>query len=353
MKYGLLQPLSRPSLLGMVVAAVTVGIVAGIVILVVVFAAGAPIAVEAENGVLANPARGVAAAGASGGRAVIFGAATPSPTPTATPVPTSTPGGCASTVPPAGFGLTSMIFCDDFSGGSLNTTKWNTYITSKAANGSPWMAGANGGSGEDCRYDAQYFLPTQLTVSNGLRITAQRQNHTAGSCTFSWISGVISSYNHFQFAGGYVEFTMKAPPGNGIWPALWMMPGPGGTNGDNGEIDIQEGGNNPSPVNQTLAYHVHTLSSQWGSSMNTGVDLTNGFHKYGLRWVPGQSLTWFVDGAQKAQVTSAQFTIPDDPHELIIALNVANANNAGWRPVADATTPSPSVMQVSGVKVWQ
>lgn len=64
--------------------------VAGIVLLVVIFAASGPfVALEAENGSLAGPAQAVTVSGASAGRAVKFGAVT---TPTPTPPPTPTPG---------------------------------------------------------------------------------------------------------------------------------------------------------------------------------------------------------------------------------------------------------------------
>ena len=38
----------------------------------------------------------------------------------------------------------------------------------------------------------------------------------------------------------------------------------------------------------------------------TGVDLTAGYHTYGLAWDPGQSLTWYLDGKEIAEITSAE-----------------------------------------------
>jgi beta-glucanase (GH16 family) len=72
-----------------------------------------------------------------------------------------------------------------------------------------------------------------------------------------------------------------------------------------------------------------------------------------LRWVPGQSLTWYLDNVPVAQLTSAQAAIPDAPMDLILGLQVARASTAPWHSVVDSTTPSPSVFRVEKVDVYQ
>ena len=84
-----------------------------------------------------------------------------------------------------------------------------------------------------------------------------------------------------------------------------------------------------------------------------GTDLGAAYHVYGLRWIPGPSLSWQVDGTQIGQVTSAQAPIPADPMELILALDVASPSTSGWHTPEDGTTPSPSVMRVAEVQVYQ
>ena len=67
----------------------------GVIVVWTLFAAGTPIAFEAESGSLASPAKNVTTTGASGGSAIQFGAAaTPTPTPSA-----GNPCGRTSTVP--------------------------------------------------------------------------------------------------------------------------------------------------------------------------------------------------------------------------------------------------------------
>ena len=261
---------------------------------------------------------------------------------------TTTTSGATS---PSGFSASQLIFSDNFSGTSLDPTKWSTYMTSRAANGWPWMSGPGGGSALGSAY-LDYDEPSAVSVNGGLNLTATPGSSTSG---FSWTSGVVTTYGHFQFDGGYVQAVAKLPTANGDWPAIWMLPGPGAsTTTDNFEVDLVEAGMTAGfPAAQNLSYHLHEQPSQWGGNFNTGVDLSSGFHTYGLDWVPGQSITWYFDGQQVAQVTSAQFPIPNEPMELIINNGMANAQTSGWHTQVDGTTGSSSDLVVRSIQVYQ
>ncbi|ESY82520.1 hypothetical protein X740_06810 [Mesorhizobium sp. LNHC221B00] len=260
---------------------------------------------------------------------------------------------------PAGFASSDLVFEENFSGTALDSD-WHTYITSNAANGWAWNSYGSGGSGPGGAYDADYDMPSQVSVSNGLLdLTAIKQPvsgmNQGTAQTFPITSGAVSSYGNFEFNGGYLQISMKAPSGDGAWPGLWLMPGKGaGTSGDNFEIDMQEGGYTGSgPANQAFSYHLHTPSGEFGGVVDTGIDLTAGFHTYGINWVPGESITWYLDGKQMAQVTSAQVPIPNEPMELIMSNQVANSNAAGWHTALDSSTPSSMQMLVDGVQLYQ
>ncbi|WP_245340630.1 family 16 glycosylhydrolase [Mesorhizobium sp. WSM4313] len=260
---------------------------------------------------------------------------------------------------PAGFASGDLVFEENFSGTTLDSD-WHTYITSNAANGWAWNSNGLGGSTAGGPYNADYDMPSQVSVSNGLLdLTAIKQPITApnqGTTTnFPVTSGAVSSYGNFELNGGYLQISMKAPSGDGAWPALWLMPGGGaGGSGDNFEIDMQEGGFTGSgPANQAFSYHLHTPSGTFGGVVDSGVDLTAGFHTYAIDWDPGQSITWYLDGKQMAQVTSAQAPIPNEPMELIMNNGVANSNATGWHTALDSSTPSSMQMQVDEVQLYQ
>lgn len=260
---------------------------------------------------------------------------------------------------PSGYTSSDLVFQEDFSGTTLGST-WHNYITSNAAKGAPWNSNGSGGSGPGGQYDADYDMPSQVTVSNGsLNLTAVRSsvrgNNQGTTQTFPITSGAVSSYGNFEFNGGYLQVSMKAPSGDGAWPGLWLMPGKGaGNSGDNFEIDMQEGGyTGAGPANQAFSAHLHTPNGTFNKVIDTGVDLTAGYHTYAIDWVPGKSITWYLDGKQMAQVTSAQMPIPSQPMELIMDNQVANSNTSGWHSVLGSSTPSTMQMQVDGIQLYQ
>jgi beta-glucanase (GH16 family) len=260
---------------------------------------------------------------------------------------------------PAGYSSSDLVFQDEFSGTTLGST-WHNYITSNAAKGAPWNSNGAGGSGPGGPYDADYHMPSQVTLSNGtLNLTATQAsitgNNQGKTQTFPITSGAASSYGNFEFTGGYLQISMKAPSGDGAWPGLWLLPGKGaGNSGDNFEIDIQEGGYTGSgPANQAFSAALHTPNGTFQKVVDTGVDLTADFHTYAIDWVPGKSITWYLDGKQIAQVTSAQVPIPSQPMELIMDNQVANSNTTGWHTVLNNSTPSKMVMQIDAVQLYQ
>jgi len=260
---------------------------------------------------------------------------------------------------PAGYSSSDLVFQEDFSGTTLSNY-WHTYLTSNAANGWAWNSNGSGGSGMGNQNNAEYDMPSQVSVSNGmLDLTAIRQpvNGIAGGTpyTFPVTSGSVTSYNNFEFNGGYLQISMKAPSGDGAWPALWLLPGAGaGSSGDNFEIDMQEGGMLGSgPANQNFAWHLHTPSGTFGGVVNTGVDLTAAFHTYAIDWQPGKSITWYLDGKQVGQVTSAQAPIPNEPMELMLSNTVANSSTSGWHTALDSSTPSTMQMQIDSIQLYQ
>jgi beta-glucanase (GH16 family) len=260
---------------------------------------------------------------------------------------------------PAGFTASDLVFQDDFSGTTLDST-WHPYITSNAAQGVPWNTNGAGGSGQGNTYDSEYDMPSQVSVNNGTLALTATQTAVVGdirgsAVTFPVTSGVVSSYGNFEFTGGYLQISMKAPSGDGAWPSLWLLPGKSaGNSGDNFEIDMQEGGYTGSgPANQAFAAHLHTASGTFGSQVDSGIDLTAGFNTYGIDWVPGKSITWYLNGKEMAQVTSADMPIPTEPMELILDNQIANSNTSGWHTALDSSTPASTQMLINGVQLYQ
>jgi beta-glucanase (GH16 family) len=264
----------------------------------------------------------------------------------------------ASTVmaPPPGYANSQMIFDDDFSGTSLNASKWVTYLGSSGAvwnnNGAlppPYSGPTLPGAGNE----SAMFSPSQVAVDNGLTLTAQRNTNEYASA-YPWISGVVTTEGNFSLptTGWYVQVKAKMPDqSQGMWPAIWFLPGVPGTPFN--EIDGYEGGLLGSGQPNTLMNSNYFADQgQQDQLTSLGFDTTAGFHVYGVRFIPGQSITWYVDGDPVYQLlASSSVTITSEPYQIMLELQVATQQTAGWHTVTNANTP-PSTMQIAEVQAY-
>jgi beta-glucanase (GH16 family) len=291
--------------------------------------------------------------------------ATTVPSTTVAPAPTVAAAGTLSA--PVGYAASQLEFSDTASQTAINPAFWNTYLTAAGSGNVPWNSNGAGGSSPAASspdYDAEYDLPGQVSEANGVIDIRATETSTAGDLggspyTYPFASGVLSSYGKFEFTGGYVQIEAKMPGGAGMWPGLWMLPGSGATGisaGNTYEIDIFEGGGLDGPAGSStadiFAWHLHTPNGVYGANTNSNVNLTTSFNTYGLKWVPGQSLTWYLNGNVIGSLTSAQATIPTVPMELIMNLQVANSNTSSWHSVYNSSTPTVNDMLISGVQVY-
>ncbi|MDB5302490.1 MAG: hypothetical protein JWM97_39 [Phycisphaerales bacterium] len=258
---------------------------------------------------------------------------TPDPTPTPTPTPTPAPTPGASGPPIAG--NWNQIFADDFN--SMPSS--NTYVNT--------MWGTTHFAGELQNYD-----PSAVSVSNGiLSLTATRQSsggmpYTSGQIDTGGLAGV--SKPGFSFTYGYAEASIKLPSGKGLWPAFWMMPTPdanGNYRDGAGEIDIMEALGDAVTRDEVHLHHGGTT----GKSYDTGVDLSQGFHTYGVDWEPDH-LTFYFDGKAIYTITDPS-RVPSVAEYFILNLAVGDANS--WPGAPDSSTAFPATMQVDYVHIWQ
>jgi beta-glucanase (GH16 family) len=259
--------------------------------------------------------------------------------------------------PPPGYTSQQLIFNDQFSGTNLDTTKWSTFM---GAQGIVWnndgslplpYSGPNvPGDGNE----AAMFAPSQVSVDNGLTLTAQRNtNWYAG--TYPWISGVVTTEGKFSLpAGGwYVQVRAKMPDqSQGMWPGIWFLPGLSGTASN--EFDSYEGGiHGSNPANEEgHSVYFTDQGQQEGSLWDTGADVSAGYHVYGAQFIPGRSITAYFDGRQVWQVkASSGITLAAEPYEIILSLQVATQQTQWWHSVTTGATPSAS-MDVAQVQAY-
>ena len=113
-----------------------------------------------------------------------------------------------------------------------------------------------------------------------------------------YTSGKISTQDKKTFKYGKFEIRAKALKGQGLWPALWMMPNNESLYGQwpkCGEIDMMEIlGNEPNKLYGTIHYGDPHEEKQGTYVLDKGT-FADDYHIYGVEWIPGE-IRWYIDG---------------------------------------------------------
>jgi beta-glucanase (GH16 family) len=201
----------------------------------------------------------------------------------------------------------------------------------------------------------------QISQDGKLVITAIRQGA-------SITSGRIKTLNKFTFKYGRVEASIKIPDlRNGLWPAFWTL-------GNNfpavgwpkcGEIDIMEMGNaapGNSILNQQVGSAAHWFNdpegrATYGLYLDTGEDLSQGFHTFSMDWTPDM-ITTYIDGNQIWAIDISPEQCPPekcsefhDFHFLLLNLAVGGSYTGLLSP-AQITATFPARYEIDYIRVY-
>ena len=193
-----------------------------------------------------------------------------------------------------------LVWSDEFDGNEIDRSKWDLDIGSGflSGDGQTWISGW----GND---ELEYYTDEKKNafIRDGmLHIRALKQPREACQYTSAKLkTRKRDGTELFSKTYGKFEFRAKLPTGQGIWPALWMLPQDEKKYGGwaaSGEIDVMEArGQQPGKVLGTLHF-----GSRWPANSHAGKDhvLPRGtsireFHVYALEWEPGE-IRWYIDG---------------------------------------------------------
>ena len=267
---------------------------------------------------------------------------------------TVTIGEAPGMAPPAGYSAGQLIFDDQFSGTSLNSAHWNTFM---GGQGDPiWNSDGlpAGDSAAGTHFHQTYFSPSQVTVNNGLTLTMVPDTKYS-SLGYGYRSGVVTTDDKFTLRSGYVQIKAKmSDASQGGWPAIWFIDPSSG--GGSQEIDLQEGGFTPTgaglpsgtPENNIFVSTYHTPSgSQSDFSYATPKPMNAGFNIYGMEYIPGRSIKTYFNGRLVGSWTQ---NISTTPYEIVIWNTQASVNASGFHTTGES--PNPSDLSVAEVQAY-
>lgn len=206
--------------------------------------------------------------------------------------------------------------------------------------------------------ELQYYTDREENIfieDDKLHIIAKAENFSGQDFT----SARIRTKDMQDFKYGRFEISAKLPEGQGIWPAIWMMPTESvfGSWPASGEIDIMElVGHEPDVVHGTVHYGTNQPYDHQFSGGAYTLDegkFSDDFHEFAIEWSPEQ-IRWYVDDEFYYMVTpdhvEPSYNWPFDEYFHFI-LNVAVGGN--WPGNPDSSTEFPQSMIVDYIHVYE
>jgi len=244
---------------------------------------------------------------------------------------------------PPGF---QLVWHDEFDQLIIDQVKWTHDVNA-------WGGGNN---------ELQYYTdrPVNAFIDDGhLVIRTQKERYTGTEGTRQYTSARLHTKNKGDWKYGRFEIRACLPYGQGIWPAIWLLPTDNIYGGwaASGEIDIMElVGQEANTVHGTLHYGGPYPENvyQGDSYILEQATFHDAFHTFAMEW-DTTSISWFVDDSLYQTQTQWYSKNQDYPapfdQQFHMILNVAVGGN--WPGDPDETTLFPQEMVVDYVRIFQ
>jgi len=240
-----------------------------------------------------------------------------------------------------------LLWNDEFNGNALDETIWN------------YEQHEPGWTNEELQ---EYTTSTDnVFVRDGSLIIKAIKTEKDGSDYYT--SGKVTSQNKKDFTYGKVVARAKVPEGQGLWPAIWMMPKDEGFYGQwpkCGEIDIMEVlCSNTKTAYGTIHYGEPHAEQQGIYNLESG-SFSEDFHEFSVEWEPGE-MRFYIDGNLYHTVNDWFTAVKDEEEKpypapfnqpFFVQMNLAVGGT--WPGNPDETTDfDKAEFEIDYVRVYQ
>jgi beta-glucanase (GH16 family) len=227
----------------------------------------------------------------------------------------------------------TLVWNDEFDGAIVNPAKWEYEVN-----------GDGGGN-----HELQYYTSRSQNsyIDSGKLVIEARKEDYLGK---AYTSARMRTKMKGDWTYGRFDIRAKLPYGQGLWPAIWMLPTDWEYGGWplSGEIDIMELlGQETDKVYGTIHFASGTGNHQQsgGSTTLAKGTFAGDYHTFSVFW-DTTGFTWYVDGVNYFTTMHQK---PFDKRFHIL-LNVAVGGD--WPGSPDAFTTFPQRMYVDYVRVY-
>jgi len=256
-------------------------------------------------------------------------------------------GGCKLTDSLDGF---ELVWSDEFDGTEIDATKWS-YDLGDGCQISQDLCGWGNNELEfyTDRSDNSYLEDGNLVIKAIKEIPFYQGQH-------QYTSARLVTKNKGDWKYGRIDVRAKLPFGQGLWPAIWMLPTDNVYGGwpKSGEIDIMENiGSEPNRVFGTIHYgHDFWRFNSQGIELDEG-SFAEDFHVFTVLW-DEDCIQFQMDGIDIGEPNTRSTVLPTTypfDQKFHLLLNVAVGGNLPGNPTA--ATSFPQTMEVDYVRVYQ
>ena len=255
--------------------------------------------------------------------------------------------GCAKTKTPQIDGY-KLLWSDEFDGKKMDTKKWN------------YEPHEPGWTNNELQ---EYTTSTKnVFVRDGKLVLKAIKTQKDGKDYYT--SGKVTGQNKTDFQYGKVVVSAKVPEGQGLWPAIWMMPKDESYYGQwpkCGEIDIMESLGNDTTTSYSTIHYGEPHAEKQGTIVKEGDERFSAkFHEYSVEWEPGE-MRFYTDGELVLTVND-WFTAKEGEDEkpypapfnqpFFVQLNLAVGGDWPGNP-NDSTDFENARFEIDYVRVYQ
>lgn len=240
----------------------------------------------------------------------------------------------------------ALVWNDEFDGPALNLEKWSYEI------------GGHGWGNNELQYysddDSTAFIQDGKLV---LRADIVPQGTGSADNLRYFSSARLRTSGKGDWRYGRIEVKAKLALGQGIWPAIWMLPTDWMYGGwpESGEIDIMEHvGYDPGRVHGSIhtGSYNHKINTQRGGSKLLD-KISSKFYVYAIEWYEDR-IDFLIDDAK-------YFSFQNDgkndfntwPFNQRFHLLINIAVGGDWPGSPDETTQFPTEMELEYVRVYE
>ena len=240
----------------------------------------------------------------------------------------------------------ALVWNDEFDGPALNLEKWSFEI------------GGHGWGNNELQYysddDSTAFIQDGKLV---IRADLVPQGTGSSDNLRYFSSARLRTSGKGDWRYGRIEVKAKLALGQGIWPAIWMLPTDWMYGGwpESGEIDIMEHvGYDPGRVHGSIhtGSYNHKINTQRGGSKLLD-KISSKFYVYAIEWYEDRIDFLINDAKYFSFQNDGKNDFNTWPFNQRFHLLINIAVGGDWPGSPDETTKFPTEMEVEYVRVYE